>query len=287
MLKSRLLTQKSIKPYLTSNYAYTKNINSFLRKHEFIQTIKLEHHFSAVPQTLYQDVQKNPGKVTAWDIALSLHPESYLTGYTVLSLLGWTEYFPKVVYVNWIRGIRDKADPDNSQIDNETLQRIAFQPKKSPANTFIFEDKEIHFLSGQYFTRQEQSHLIKFPNEVDLPRYARTFSPERLFIESLINYHHFGGQELVWQALSSKVDDINQDFMIKIYKQMKLQYPYANAIGYLVESFSKNKSTIRKWLGLVNTSLKFHLFMGDNERRIYVEKWSLYVPKRFYLGKED
>jgi hypothetical protein len=285
MLKSRLITSKDIKAYLSSTYGHTKEVKSFLRKHRSLKVIELDHHSRSLSHVLYHDTQKNPGRVTAWDVALSFHPRSYLTGYTILSFLGWTEYTPKKVYVNWIRGIRKRAASQTTAIDNEVLQRVAFTPKKIPPVSLRFDDREIIVLSGQYFSSVETKHLIKCPAELDLPKYAMTFRNERLFIEALINYHYFGGPDVVWQALSSRAEHMNQESLQRTFADMNLKYPYANAIGFIIDSSLKNARKASRWLDLVNRDLKFHLFMGDGERRVFVEKWSLYVPKRFCVNR--
>jgi hypothetical protein len=281
MLKSPLITYGGFKAYLASAYAYTKEVGPFLRRHTTIRKVTLDHRLPHVPTVLYHDKKKNPGKVTAWDVALSIHRDSYLTGYTILSLLGWTEYTPKKIYVNWIRHVTPKKAPQ-TVIDDETLQRVAFSPKKTPTTSLSFNRREIVVLSGQYFSTAEKKHLIRCPPELDLPEYAMTFRDERLFIEALVNYHYFGGADIVWQALLSKAEEMDQGLLLRTYSEMNLKYPYANAIGYIFDFHVRGFSKAIKWLDRVNKNLKFHLFMGDQERRIYVDKWSLYVPKRFY-----
>jgi hypothetical protein len=162
---------------------------------------------------------------------------------------------------------------------------VAFTSKRIPAVSLGFNGKEIIVLSGQYFTSSEKKHLIKCPQGLNLPKYAMRFRDERLFIEALINYHYFGGAEIVWQALSSKAEHINYESLQRTYKEMNLKYPFANAIGYILDSHMQSSKDASRWLDLVNRDLKFHLFMGDGERRIFVEKWSLYVPKRFYVDR--
>ncbi len=283
MLKARLIAFKGFKAYLSSAYGYTGEVGPFLRRHTTIRKVKLDHRLPRVPNTLYHDTRKNPGRVTAWDVALSLHPDSYLTGYTMLSLLGWTEYTPKKIYVNWVRPIRKQKAPRNLVIDNEALQRVAFIPKRVSGDSFKFNRREIIVLSGQLFSSTEKKHLVPCPPELELPEYAKTFRDERLFFEALINHHYFGGADIVWQALLSKAKEINQETLLRIYLEMDLKYPYANAIGYVIDTATGKSGKADKWLGLVNKDLRFHLFLGDRERRMFTEKWSLYVPKRFYV----
>jgi hypothetical protein len=282
MLKSPLITFRAFKAYLSSAYGYSDEVGPFLRRHTTIRKVRLDHRLSRIPNTLYHDTKKNPGRVTAWDVALSLHPNSYLTGYTMLSLLGWTEYTPKKIYVNWIRHSQNQKSPEKFVIDNEALQRVAFIPKHISTDSFSFNRKEIIVLSGQIFSSVEKKHLVPCPPELKLPEYAMTFRDERLFIEAVINYHYFGGPDIVWQALLTKATEINQKTLLRTYLEMRLKYPYANAIGYVIERATGNAGL---WLGLVNKDLRFHLFMGDRERRVFAEQWSLYVPKRFYVER--
>ncbi len=284
MLKYPLVGHRSIKAYLSEEYGYTKQVSAFLLKHKFLKEVIVKQHFGRTPHVLYHDTRANPGRITPWDVALSLHPHSYLTGYTALSMLGWTEYAPRKIYVNWVRGIREKPILVAEPINQEVLQRVAFQPKKAPPVSLTFDGDDIVILSGQFFSSAEKHHLVRCPSRPDLPKYAMTLRAERLFLEALVNYHYFGGPEIVWQALLSKARDIAQESLLKTYAEMRLKYPYANAIAYILECSLRKTARLDKWLPLVNRELRFHLFMGDGERRVYVEKWSLYVPKRFYVA---
>ena len=201
MLKASLITFKGFKAYLSSAYGYTGEVGPFLRRHTTIRKVKLDHRLPRVPNTLYHDTRKNPGRVTAWDVALSLHPDSYLTGYTMLSLLGWTEYMPKKIYVNWVRPTQKQKAPRNLVIDNEALQRVAFIPKRVLATPSTSIAERSLLLSGQLFSSAEKKHLVPCPPELELPEYAKTFLDERLFIEALINHHYFGGADIVWPTL--------------------------------------------------------------------------------------
>jgi hypothetical protein len=267
---------------LASECRFHGETSTYLRRHETLKKIELKLKSSGAPHFLYHDTKRNPGTISVWDIALSLHVDSYITGYTALSLLGWTEYSPTKIYINWIRSTKDKFTVIHDPIKNETLQQAAYTTKKEPPVLLSFDDKEIVFLSGQIFSPEEKTHLIPFASELELPPYALTFQEERLFLEALINYHWFGGADIVWQALTSRARSLNQNKLIEVYKEMKLQYPYANAIGYILERCNTSKTVLARWASLVNSDLQFHLFMGDSERRVFVDKWSVYVPKRFY-----
>jgi hypothetical protein len=74
---------------------------------------------------------------------------------------------------------------------------------------------------------------------------------------------------------------LDQLLLIKIYDDMKLKYPYSNSIGYWLDKAGIDNKYQVVWENKVNRNIKFHLFMGDKERRIYNKKWNLYIPKRF------
>jgi hypothetical protein len=105
---------------------------------------------------------------------------------------------------------------------------------------------------------------------------------ERLLVECVINYHHFGGPEIVWRAFPLIVKRANPNIILRTYEEMHLKYPYANAIGYILECLKCGKAIVDKWLRLVNRELRFYLFLGDAQDRTYVDKWSIYVPQRFH-----
>ncbi len=60
---------------------------SFLRMQSLLVPVQLHHHWPSIPQVLYHDTKLNPGGMSAWDVALSLHERSYLTGQTIVSMI--------------------------------------------------------------------------------------------------------------------------------------------------------------------------------------------------------
>ena len=279
MLAKKLLTFDELKYYLSSEYGITKHFYRYLDENDSIREIKLNTKTNDIPQKLYQDIYKNPGEPCVYDIALGIRRNSYITGYKLISLLGWTDYIPKVIHVNWVRGhVKTEKTKD---IDNLTVQKIAFKPKQKSRLKLYFNDYEIIVLSGQLFPRVYNHHFMSTDIIPELPAYTRIFVPERLIIEALINYHYFGGSVTVWRVGIDQIKKLNMKKMKKIFEEMRLIYPYANAIGYWFERAGISKKELNFWRNRVNKKVQFHLFMGDQERRIWNEEWHLYVPRRF------
>lgn len=282
MLDERLITPKAIKSYLLTNFGYTKDVETFLLRNRFLKPLVLKHDSISLPHVLYHDTQRNPGEITTWDVALSLHHYSFVAGYSAFAKLGWAKPNETLIYVNWVRHLPEKlAEP--VAIDDEALQRIAFSPKRLAATIVAFRGRRIHALSGQVFSSSELNHLISVPNNSGLPKYAKTYREERLLIESLINYHYFGGADSVWKILKRKAKSLDQSKILSVFGEMNLKYPYANAIGYMLESAEVPENFLDRWMALSSRHLTFHLFLGDTESRILSEKWNLFVPKRFHI----
>lgn len=279
MLNKKLLLYDELSKYLFENYNVAKNITKFISKNNFIKIISISTKNKHIPNKLFHDTKLNPGSITIFDIALSLRKNSYLTGYKLLSLLGWTDYIPKVIHVNWIRGsIKNKK---NEEIDNDIIQKIAYKQRSISSLKIKYEEYEIIILSGQLFPKNYIHHFITRHNIPQIPNYSNIFIPERLIIECLINHHYFGGADLVWKIGLEQFKKINHSKLIKIFDEMQLNYPYANSIGYWLEKSSIDSKYLSIWENKVNRNIKFHLFMGDRERRLFNEKWNLYIPKRF------
>lgn len=250
---------------------------SLIRTGYDINTFRLDHKIHDVPNVLFHDLVINPGVVDHYDIALSLYKKSFLTGFTLISLLGWTEYSPKVIHVNYVRDNRPKYMGDRS-INNEALQKVAFKPKRKSNKSFIYESFEIVILSGQAIP---EHHLCKASNDLNLPFYARIPIIERLFLELLISYQYFGGCDLVWEILLEKASILDHKKLLIVYEEMNLVYPYANAIGYILERSGIDFDILELWKKKINFDLQFHLFLGDSEHRKWNKEWNLYIPKRF------
>jgi hypothetical protein len=279
MLKSKLLTYDELKEYLFENYEFKGNIHKFIKKNDSIKLISIPTKNKHIPGKLYHDTKLNTGSIDAYDIALSLRKNSYLTGYKLISLLGWTEYIPRIIHVNWIRGYTKNIK--SNEIDNDTVQKIAYKHKHISSLRIKYEDYEIVLLSGQLFLEIYEHHFMIPENIPQIPEYSKIFIPERLIIECLINYHYFGGADLVWNIGLEQFQKLDPSKLTKIYADMSLIYPYSNSIGYWLEKAGIDNKILDIWETKVNRRIKFHLFMGDKERRIFNKKWNLYIPKRF------
>lgn len=277
-MKNRLMLLSDLRLHLKSNYTLKTGIDTYIEKNKHIKVYNIPFLSNNMPTKLYQDINVEGGLASAFDVALSLKKNSFLTGYYVMSLNGWTEYIPKVIHVNWKRNPFQKKD---SLIDNNTLQMIAFREKQTSKLRFNYNKYEIVILNGQVLKKYKHDHFKRIDKQFDLPSYAETYIDERLIIEALINYHYFGGADIVWNAGKNQFNNLDLDLMLAIYKEMELIYPYANAIGYWLERSGVSSKYISKWVKLVNHDLQFHLFMGDKERRVFNDKWNLYIPKRF------
>lgn len=277
-MKDRLISSRDLLPYLKENYNLKTNVEKYIEKNDHIKVYNIPYLSNYLPTKLYQDLNLDPGTPSAFDIALSLKKNTFLTGYYMMSINGWTEYIPKIIHVNWVRNSFEKKD---TVIDNDNLQMIAFKEKHFSKLRFSYDHYEIVVLNGQVMKKYKHNHFKEIESRFELPVYAKTYIDERLLIESLINYQYFGGADIVWEAGITKSSNLDLDLLLIIYKEMELIYPYANAIGYWLESAGVGSKYLSKWLKLVNNDLQFHLFLGDKERRIFNQKWNLFIPKRF------
>jgi len=280
MLKEPLLKFSDLKDYLATYYSYHSGFSNFLKSHNEIVEIQLDHHFDDLSSSLYHDTKRNPGTVDPEDVALSLKKRSFLTGYKMCSLYGWTEYIPKVIHVDWIR--REIEEKQIKTIDNSALQEIAFKNKKTSSTSFTFKTERVIVLSGKYITPIEKSHFVHLSSDYNVPSYTTVPIPERLLMEALVNYPYFGGQDIVWEMGLNILPYLNFTRLVEVYDQMCLSYPYVNALGYWCEKAKISSNKLQNLKRRVSSDIKFHLFMGDKERRKWIPEWSLYVPKRFY-----
>lgn len=278
MLKHRLNTLDEIRNVLSSDYDIKGDYITHLNKTNHIRVIELNHKLRRVPSKLYQDLRNNPGDPDVFDIALGLRKDSYITGYKLISMMGWTDYMPKVIHVNWVRGTLRNNRTD--EIDNRVVQKTAFKPKRKSKVAFRYDDYEIILLSGQFFPRSHERYF-QSPKSLPLPTYSKIPVPEYLALDALINYHYFGGAESVWKLFKDRARYLDLKLLRRFYRELKFVYPYANAIGYLLESAGVDRQELGYWENKVDKTIQFHLFMGDQERRILNPKWNLYVPKRF------
>ena len=278
-----MYTSREIGSYLEGNYEYKirpfVSMQKFIENSGFIQEIILKKQGVNIPEKLYYDKNKIKATISPVDIAINLKVPYFLTGYYIFSELGLTEYAPKVIHVDWIRP--KGRNKHQGLIDNEVLQQIAFKPKRETSRIISYDGYQIYLLNGKYFGENPDEYTINMKISNANCSEIKTLKLEKLMIESLINYQYFGGADLVWEVFMKVKNDLNLSKLIEYYKECDYQYPYQNALGYLLETASADREVISYFEKNVNKNIKFHLFIGDSERRIWNEKWNLYVPKRF------
>ena len=161
------------------------------------------------------------------------------------------------------------------------IQKLAFKPKRFSGNVGIYRKYSIHLLNGKYLGADSSSKFQFIEGLPTLYEKVPVLKNERLFVEVIMNYHYFGGADMAWESLAQLVKRVDLNLLFKEFKEMNLVYPYQNVIGYILETFGVKQEELTLWRNELREDVQFHLFMGDGERRVWNDRWKIYIPKRF------
>jgi predicted transcriptional regulator of viral defense system len=211
------------------------------------------------------------GDVSAYQLALSLNPNAYLTHYTAIYLLDLTEQIPKTIYVN----LEQPSKPSNGGTSLEQ-SRIDFAFKRSPRvskSITQYKDYNICFLHGMP-TGQLGVIETKGPDG----RNIRVTDGERTLIDAAVRPFYSGGVFEVLKAYGLAKEKISVNKLASYLKKIDYIYPYHQAIGfYLERSGVYNDSQINL---LRKFDMKFDFYLTYQMKEMsYSKDWRLYYPK--------
>jgi len=236
----------------------------FLSSEKILQEIKLEFPGKTFTRYILENA-------SAFEIALSIFPRSYLSHYSAVFLHHLTDQIPKTVYVNHEQKL--------SSVSIGTLEQsrinMAFKNAQRLSNYRApFQDQKIIALNGK------NTHNLGVI-EVNGPQGEplQITNVERTLIDIAVRPVYAGGVFEVLNAYRLAVDHISVNKLTAVLKQLAHTYPYHQTIGFYLEKagvYSESQiDLLRKSFSL---EFDFYLAHGMKETS-YSERWRLHYPK--------
>lgn len=219
--------------------------------------------------TLERFIYKN---ASPFEVALSIKPNTYLSHYSSMFLLGLTEQLPKVIYVTFEQS--EKA-VTNIFLQQETIDEAFTKPQREPSHYYQYAEYRIILLNG------------KFSRKSGLSRSSSIFGQnlsitglERTLIDIAVRPAYSGGVSEVLKAYERAADKLSVNKLASILSKLDFIYPYHQTIGFYLEKAGVYKE---KQIDILRENKKVYDFyltynMSDKE---YSKEWRLYYPKNF------
>jgi len=221
------------------------------------------------------------GEVPLLETLLGLVKDSYYSHYTAVRIHGLTEQIPKTVYLS-----REKHRGESSRREvpplypqekvDEAFQRL---PRMS-SNQVELEEEGIRvmLLEAAYHEGLGISAgEVNFGGE--RPLRLRYTSLERTMIDIVVRPFYAGGVFEVAKAFENAKEQLSVNAMRAMLKQLRLGYPYHQAIGYYLERAGYRASQVELFRR-EPMERDFYLTHAMG-RTTYHSRWRLHVPEGF------
>jgi predicted transcriptional regulator of viral defense system len=210
------------------------------------------------------------GKVSVYELVLSLKPDSYFTHFTAMHLHQLTDQIPKTLYLNYEQPLKfhREMNLEQSRID------AAFQrPVRISNNIAVYKDQKICVLNGMYTGKLGVIDIEGLQSEK-----IRVTDVERTLIDITVRPVYSGGVFEVLKAYRLAKEKVSVNKLTAMLKRLNYVYPYHQAVGFYLERAGRYKDSS---IGLLRKfGMKYDFYLTHQMKDTsYSKEWRLYFPK--------
>jgi predicted transcriptional regulator of viral defense system len=249
---------------LTQSMTASDFLNFLLNKTK-LKVIKLD--FPSRAETRYVW-----GDVSAYQLALSLKQNSYLTHYTAMFFHDLTQQIPKTIYLNFEQPV--KYNP-GSTLEQKNIDWAFRQKARVSNNIASYGEQRICILNGR------ETGMLGVVNQYDeYGREIKITNIERTLIDIAVRPFYAGGIYEVLNAYRRAKGKFSINKMLAMLKQLNYVYPYHQAIGFYMTRAEVYKESFLKLFSKFKMEYDFYLTYQMKNIE-YSKEWRLYYPKGF------
>jgi predicted transcriptional regulator of viral defense system len=207
-------------------------------------------------------------------VAHAMFPEGYFCNFSAVYYHGLTDQVPKAVYVCH-ETISKRARRKRVSLSDQRVRSAFVKPHRHTRYVFemrvgrvVVVDREIGSDHGVARVKGKAGPL---------PGGARVTSVERTLMDAVVAPQYNGGIVSVCGYFRAARGQVQAAKLIKLYKQMDYIYPYAQAMGFLLENAGM-KAAARKMYEAFPPKRDFYIDHDAKTSWQYDEHWRLYYP---------
>ena len=212
-------------------------------------------------------IRYHNGHFTAYELALSLRPRSYLCHGTAALLHGLTDSHPEYVYVNQEQSAKEQF----GSLTQAALNR-AFSGRQRQSGFIVTHDTaKIMLLSGK-----ETSELAVNESKGPDGELVRLTNLERTLVDIAVRPGYAGGTTNVLRCYNQAIQKISVEDLVEILEELDYLYPYHQAIGFLLQRSGHRPDSLAK---LRKHRIKYDFFLAHGMKETRLDPlWRIYYP---------
>jgi len=209
-------------------------------------------------------------EASAYEIALSMKRDAYLSHGTAVFLHGLTEQIPSRIFVN----SEQSPKPKSGHLTQEGINRAFAGRQRESQFIFKFGRSEALLLWGKNTGQLEVTDMTYSAATL------RVTGLERTLIDIAVRPSYAGGVFQVLDAYRGAKDRVSVGTLLATLKKLDYVYPYHQAIGFYMQKagYSRSQYSRLKSIGL---KYDFHLVYGLKDKE-YDSEWRLFFPKSLH-----
>jgi len=207
------------------------------------------------------------GDVSAFDMAVSLRPGSYLSHATAARLHGILDTASDDVFVNKEQSVKQ---PPNSELTQDAIDN-AFSGHPRESNLiYKFQGQRIFFLNGKNTRNYD---VVEKVDKDGSPIPCTGL--ERTLVDMTVRPVYSGGAAEVLKAFHAARERVSIERLIAVLAALGHKYPYHQAVGFYLEraGFSSTQLAPLKALGL-----NFNFYLTHGPTVTIDQSWRLHLP---------
>lgn len=207
-------------------------------------------------------------------LADAMFPEGYFCNFSAVYYHGLTDQVPKAVYVCH-ETISKRTRRKRVSLSDQRVRAAFVKPHRHTRYVFemragkvVVVDREIGSDHGVVGIREKAGPL---------PDGARVTCVERTLIDAVVAPQYNGGIMSVCGYFQAARGQVKAAKLIRLYKQLDYIYPYAQAIGFLLQNAGM-QAAARKIREAFPPRCDFYIDHDAKTSWQYDEHWRLYYP---------
>lgn len=208
------------------------------------------------------------GKVSKYELALSINKDSYLSHYTAVYLYGLIDNIPKTIYTNTEQ--YKKSPINDGELVQLNVDRAFSRPMRKTNNIAKLNDFDVVLLNGKNTRKLEVLNIAI--DGVELP----ITSLERTLIDIVTRPDYAGGVQEIINAYKGAKGKVSTSRIIATLRKFDYMYPYHQAIGFYLERAGYDEKVLARFDKL-DKKCDFYLTYQMKDKN-YSNRWKIYYP---------
>lgn len=202
-------------------------------------------------------------------VAVAAKAKAYLSHFTAMGLHGLTAQESKTIYIN----IEQRPQASNpASLTQESIDRAFRNQQRRTTNFVEYGGYRLMYLNGRF-----TGGLGVVDRRLDSGDTIRVTDLERTLIDAGIRPAYSGGVSEVLAAYRAAAGMVSVPKLAEMLSEMRLVYPYEQAIGFYLERAGFSASAIAPFR---KNPFRFDFYLAHGIREVeHVPEWRLFIPE--------